>query len=425
MKILFLEIDTEAKWSLASTGPGYIASYIRQYGHDAAMIRIHPEEDIDLIISRVKAEEPGIIGFSISTQQWPRALHIAGELKHKLNIPLIAGGLHPTFASDQVLNTEKFDYVCIGEGEEAVCELLSCLENNEIVNAVKIRNIRVKKACFPELRPPIKNIDSIPFVARDLLDETHGVFNVNSQRGCPFSCTYCAAGAIKKLYDPLVYVRRRSVANVLEELLSIKRKTSLNYVIFLDDTFTLNKSWVNEFCRIYGRDLGAGFSIHARAETVSREMIDMLAQAGCKHIVYGVESGSMRIRKKVMNRPVDNSLYHNAFKWTKHAGMLATANYMMGLPGETPEDIEETLALNALLDPDDFGFFVFYPYLGTELFQICDEKGYLPEKHQDLHACDGSSILRLPDLTSEDIRYYYDRFSKIREQLYKTRYNMT
>jgi radical SAM superfamily enzyme YgiQ (UPF0313 family) len=425
MKILFLEIDTHTKWELAATGPGFIASYISQYGHESAMIRIHPQEDIAQIILRIKIETPDIIGFSISTHQWPRALYIAGELKQQLDISLIAGGLHPTFASEQVLNTGKFDGVCIGEGEEAVCEVLSFLENNTSLNGNKIKNIRVKNAPFPQLRPPIKDIDAIPFVARALLDEHHGVFNMSTQRGCPFPCTYCAAGAIKKLYAPWRYVRRRSVKNVMEELGSIKQKLPLNYVVFLDDTFTLNKNWVQDFCSEYGREFGIGFSIHARAETIDPEMIDMLARAGCKHIAFGVESGSMRVRKQIMNRPVDNIHYHNTFRWAKSAGILTTANYMMGLPGETPGDIEQTLAFNKALDPDDFGFFVFYPFPGTDLYHLCKENNYLPENHQDLHAKEGHSILNLPDLTCDDISDFYGRFKQIRDDLYKSRYNMT
>jgi radical SAM superfamily enzyme YgiQ (UPF0313 family) len=262
----------------------------------------------------------------------------------------------------------------------------------------------------------------MPFVARDLLDEQHGVIHGITQRGCPFQCTFCAAGAIDGLYDNGRYLRRRTVKDVVRELRHIKQEGPLNYVIFLDDTFTVYRGWVREFCRVYGKEIGAGFSINARVETVSRDMIDQLAEAGCRHIIYGVESGSMRIRRDILNRPVENRRFVDVFNWTKQAHVMVTANYMMGLPGETPDDIEQTLTLNDELEPDDFGYFVFYPYPGTRLFHVCRHKRYLPENWLELPANNGQSILSLPDLTPDDIEYYYNEFSKVREHAYMSRY---
>jgi anaerobic magnesium-protoporphyrin IX monomethyl ester cyclase len=99
-----------------------------------------------------------------------------------------------------------------------------------------------------------------------------------------------------------------------------------------------------------------------------------------------------------------------------------TANYMIGLPGEAPEDIEQTLALNDELAPDDFGYFVFYPYPGTRLFDLCRKKGFLPENYLELPANNRQSVLNLPALTKDDIQYYYNRFTNVRENAYMERY---
>jgi len=424
MKILFLEIDTEQTWALASVGPAFIASYIRGHGHDASLLRVKPDQEIQDIIRGIEKESPDILGFSLTTRQWKRAVSLAGELQKKLDIPIIAGGLHPTFATLSVLESEAFDYVCLGEGEEAVCEILTHLEKGEDIRAAGIPNIWVRGLGRPEIRPPV-SVDHLPFMARDLLDETHGVLHISTMRGCPFSCTYCAGGAIGRLYSGREYIRRRSVDSVLGELRHIRKNDPINYVIFLDDTFTVNRGWVEEFCTAYGREIGTGFSINARAETVSPNMITMLAQAGCKHIIYGVESGSRHIREDILNRPGDNRQLVDSFTWTKEAGMLATANYMIGIPGETSADIEQTLALNDELGPDDFGYFVFCPYPGTPLFEICRERGYLPENYQALPANNRQSILKLPGLTKDDIEYYYNVFTDVREKNYLKRYGST
>jgi radical SAM superfamily enzyme YgiQ (UPF0313 family) len=151
-------------------------------------------------------------------------------------------------------------------------------------------------------------------------------------------------------------------------------------------------------------------------------MINLLAKAGCRHIIYGVESGSIRVRRDIMNRPVENQRIIDVFNWTKKAGIMATANYMIGLPGETVDDIEQTLALNEELQPDDFAYFVFYPYPGTLLFYMCQEKGFLPENWLELPANNRQSILNLPDLTKEDIEHYYNKFTEVRNQTYMNRY---
>lgn len=427
MKILFLEIDTERTWALASVGPAFIASYIRMHGHDASMLRVGLEQEIDDIICGIKKESPDIIGFSITTRQWKRAAYVAGKIRKKLDIPTIAGGLHPTFAAESVLESAGFDFICIGEGEEAVCDILTYLERNKDIRAIRqagIPNIWMMGTERPEIRPPHASINNLPFMARDLLDEMHGIIHMSTMRGCPFPCTFCAGGAINSLYGDRRYIRRRSVENVMKELHNLRKRNSINYVIFLDDTFTVNRSWIEEFCEAYGRETGTGFSINARAETVDPTLIDILAQAGCSHIIYGIESGSKRVRKDILNRPGDNKQFIDVFRWTKEAGILATANYMIGIPGETAEDIEQTLALNDVLSPDDFGYSVFYPYPGTNLFQICREKGFLPENYLELPANNRQSILNLPAITKDDINYYYKIFTDVREKNYLKRYGI-
>ncbi len=420
MKILFLEIETDSTWTLASIGAAFIASYVRKHGHEAAQFKVQPDCTTTGIIAAIENESPDLLGFSLTTRQYARAVSIAVELRKKLDLPIVAGGLHPTFSPQSVLGSGAFDFVCLGEGEEAVCNLLSHLGKGRALHAAKIANLWVKGSKRPELRPPLA-CQQIPFVARDLLKETHGVFHISTMRGCPFQCTYCAGGAINRLYGS-GYLRRRPVGDVLEELRRIDRHTPISYVIFLDDTFTVNRGWLEDFCTLYGREFGRGFSLNARPDTVTPELISLLAKAGCRHIVYGIESGSRRVRETILNRPGDNRQFIEVFRWTKEAGILATANYMLGIPGETPADIESTLALNEALDPDDFGHFVFHPYPGTPLFELCRQKGYLPENHEELPADNRRSILILPDLTQDAIRHYDQVFATVRENRYLQRY---
>jgi anaerobic magnesium-protoporphyrin IX monomethyl ester cyclase len=293
------------------------------------------------------------------------------------------------------------------------------LENGKPIKG--IRNIRAKGEPMPQLRPPYEPLDDLPFMMRSMLNEEYGVMHISTQRGCPYPCTYCAAPKIADLYDGgyANYGRRRSPENVIAELVEIQHSNELNYVVFLDDTFTINHAWVKEFCNMYSDSFHVPFSINARAETITKELLIILANAGCMHIIYGVESGSERVRRELLKRKISNSNLKDVFRWTRNAGIMVTANYMLGIPGEHKEDIEQTLALHDQLQPDDFGYFVFYPYPGTPLFEKCKEKGYLPDNYYELPANHRSSILTLPDLSKHDIEMYYNKFTqrRIRDHL--------
>lgn len=418
MRVLFIEVDTERSWAVAGIGPAFIASWLRQHGHEVLFLRATLDHDSEAIESAVREAAPDIIGMSLTTRQWQRARSLARVLLDRFEIPLIAGGLHPTFAPEVVLNSPGFDYVCLGEGEVALLELIEALESGGPVDSIP--NIWARGGQRPVLRPPFEPIDQLPFMARDMLDEPSGVIHMATQRGCPFPCTYCAARMFNQLYEGTgQYGRRRSHGNVLDELIGLRDEGKLSYVIYLDDTFTIYRRWVKEFCRVYAESLRVPFSLHARVETVTQDMLRMLADAGCNQITYGVESGSEQVRREVMQRGVENQRFHDVFKWTRDVGIQVTANYMLGLPGETRDDLQQTLDLAEELDVLDFGYFVFYPYPGTQLFNECVQKGYLPEDYLERPANHRESILKLPCITQQDISEFYDKFTELRQRRFR------
>ncbi len=425
MRVLFLEIDTERSWALASFGPGLLAAFLRAHGHEVHFRRVGLDTGPDEVAAQVAALGPDLIGVSLTTRQWQRARRLLRSLRQRVSVPVVAGGLHPTFSPDAVLANPGVDFVCLGEGEGPLLDLVEALEAGR--SPAGLPNLQLPGGPRPRLRPPFAPLDDLPFVARDLLDERPGVIHVATQRGCPFPCTYCGARMYDELYQAEGggYGRRRSHDSVLEELFVLRDADKLAYVIFLDDTFTIHHGWVREFCRVYGERLGTPFALHARVETVNEELLSMLAAAGCRQITYGVEAGSERVRRQVMRRPVSNQRFRDVFRWTREAGIMVTANYMLGLPGETREELQETVALASELEVLDFGYFVFYPYPGTHLFQVCRTEGYLPEDYLDLEANHRQSILRLPGLSPDDIREAYDQLTTLRERRYRARLDPT
>lgn len=422
MKVLFVELEMEKNWSVASIGPAFLSSYVRKHGHECTIVHIPFDMTISDAVSLICAQEMDILGLSLTTRQWQRAVSLLKTLRAQQHIPTIVGGLHPTFSPEDTLSKEGIDYLCLGEGEESFLDFLDTMQRNGVVRAGDVPNIWVQGGLRPKVRPPIPSLDDVPFVDRALLNERYGVINMTTQRGCPFPCTYCAARMYNEMYGNAKYGRRRSIQNVLDELHHIKETGLLSYVIFLDDTFTINHKWIRSFLTAYQEQLSIPFGIHARAETINQRMLVQLAQAGCKHITFGVESGSHRLRYEVMHRKVSNQRLIDAFRWTKELGMLATANYIIGFPTETRADIEETIALHHEIDPDDFGYFVFYPYPGTPMYQYCIKNNLLPENHLELEANHRKSILLHDTLTQEDIEEYYQRFTEIRTTSYMKKF---
>ncbi|MGE0709554.1 MAG: radical SAM protein [Planctomycetota bacterium] len=414
MRVLFLEVDTERSWAVASLGPAFLAPSLRRAGHEPEFLRAPLDWDDARVVAEVRARNPELLGLSLTTRQWQRARALVAALRAELDVPVVAGGLHPTFAPEEVLARPGFDYAVLGEGEGPIVDLANALAAGG--DGRGIDNVWVRGGGRPKLRPPFEPLDGLPWMDRDFLDEHHGVIHMTTQRGCPFPCTYCGARMFDQLYaeEGERYGRRRSHESVLQELEAIRAARTLAYVIFLDDTFTINHPWVKGYCPLHRERIGVSFSLHARVETVSEPLLRLLADAGCKHITYGVESGSERIRRDVMRRPVANQRFKDVFRWTREAGILVTANYMLGLPGETPADLQATLDLAEELEAEDFGYFVFYPYPGTQLFKHCLEQGYLPPDYQDLPAVHRRSILRLPTLTQADIDDCYERFTALR-----------
>ena len=415
MHILFLEIDTESDWAVASVGPAFLAAYVRRNGHKASFLRATVDMPAEEIIAQIAVAAPELIGISLTTRQWQRARNLVAELRRASDVPIVAGGLHPTFSPEAVLAHPGIDYVCLGEGEAPLLDLIEALATGRPPRDREIDNIWVAGGQRPAMRPPLEPIDDLPFMARDLLDEHHGVIHMATQRGCPFPCTYCGARMFNQLYEGNgTYGRRRSIESVMAELRQIRDGGQLNYVIFLDDTFTINHHWVADFCEVYGKELAIPFSLHARVETVNEKMMHALAAAGCRHIVYGVESGSPRVRREIMKRSATNQRFVDVFDWTRDAGIMVTANYIMGIPGETREEMQQTIDLHHRLQPEDFGYFVFYPYPGTALFGQCRDRGYLPDDYLDRPANHRKTILTLPGITQADIDEFYDRWTDIR-----------
>ena len=128
MKVLFLEVDTEASWAVAAIGPSFLAPVLQGDGHQVLFHRARIDETEASVRQRVRELAPDLLALSLTTRQWQRGRKLVATIRAELDIPTIAGGLHPTFSPEAVLSSPGFDFVCLGEGEGALKDLVRSLE---------------------------------------------------------------------------------------------------------------------------------------------------------------------------------------------------------------------------------------------------------------------------------------------------------
>ncbi len=385
-------------------GIGYVAAYLRKYGRYAYDIKIVDGNCSKDILNEILSFRPQIIGFTALSPQIKEAAELSFQIKDfDKNILQIIGGMHASARAQETLLKGSFDAAVLGEGEATFCELVDLFlsEKTAFHNYLeKIKGIAFCKKNMVirnEQREEIVDLDAIPFPARELFDMEHylsynllvrgltgtRITTVMGSRGCPFSCTFCSSKIVFKR------PRQFSANYMIQEIKDLVDHYNVKAVFFTDDTFTLNKQRVSDFCKLLieeGLSKKIKWDVQGRADTINDDMLDLLRlmkESGCLQIDYGFESGSGRILDFLKKGQVTLEDNRRAIRITKEAGLQVMGTFMLGSPGETREDLEETrdFIMQNLDKIDYFQTFISTPYPGTELYEICLRKGIVPEDY--------------------------------------------
>lgn len=293
---------------------------------------------------------------------------------------VIVAGADMSDHPEQYLN-QGADYVLLGEGEETLAELVGLLERrpdpaiHEIEQVQSIAFRSDDTVIRTPSRPVIRDLDSLPFPAWDLVDanlyrqtwrQRHGYFSMNlvTTRGCPFHCNWCAKPIWGQKYNS------RSPRNVVEEMRWLKEHFQPDHIWFMDDIMGIRDLWIEEFA-----DLLDEYSAHIPFKSLNRadlllrgRTIPALARAGAQIVWIGAESGSQHILDAMDKGTSVEQIYEAARKLHEH-GIQVAFFLQFGYPGETREDIELTLKMVRDLMPDDIGISVSYPLPGTPFYE--------------------------------------------------------
>ena len=376
-------------------GLGYIAAILEKQGYNI--------KAIDLIDSKfeeseeiLRKEKPQIVGISCNLTDYRWSSFKLAQIAKKIdpNVIVVMGGSHATHMYEQIMNNFPVDIIVRFEGELTFLELMKALETSSDLRAVKGIVYREKKDIVKnEDRPPIADLDSLPFPALHFFDFDRYIHypspvkvkgknvselrsrNIMASRGCPYRCQYCSIAAFWGT------CRFRSVINVVDEIEALYKKSGVTHLNFFDDAFTLDKERVIEICReIIRRKLKIFWECVTRVDFVSSEMLEWMKKAGCVSVSYGVESGSPTVLKAVNKKQTISQIF-NAFKMTHAAGIKAYILLMIGNPNETEKSINETIELIRLVKPDKIRTTLTMIYPATELYEVCKKKGIIDDDY--------------------------------------------
>jgi len=337
-----------------------------------------------------------VIGIScLFSTMYSNMVDIANIVKSSFrNSIIIAGGGIPTNAYKKIFKeTNAFDALCFGEGEKPLLELfkvenkIEFLESNSSwITREKIKNNEIYKYDF------INDLDEIPFYDYDLLDiESYiskptpqsyfkGRNNVRlfyylTSRGCPHFCNFCASGTVhgRKM-------RFHSVDRVKNDFNILKKKYNAEVISFQDDHLMSKKGRVEDFLN-YAKEINLKlfFQTGVTLKSLDRKMLETLKDHGFTDLVLPMESGSERVLRDIIHKPADLTMARQVAKDCRDLDIFTTANIIIGLPGETRQDIEDTKQFLKSIDVNWFKFLIATPLIGSEFFKICVEKNYLDE----------------------------------------------
>ena len=366
-------------------------------------------------------DEPDIIAISsLFSPSYDSLIDISKACRSIFpNACIIAGGNIPsTMFREIFLNkNSKIDAICYGEGEKPLLELLTASDYEQVFDNgdswITSRKINSNLLYEPK-HDFIEDLDEIPIYDYGLCKDNYFInpafttyggvqkknasIHVMTSRGCPFKCVFCASHKVhgRKM-------RYYSIDRVKEEFRYLKEKRGVETLIFQDDHFMGDKKRALEIVRYVGSlGLKAIFQNSIALYALNREMLEAIREAGVDQLVLSIESGSDRVLKRVMRKPLKLSIVEQVAKDCRDLGIYTYANILIGLPGETKDDIEDARKFLRTTYANWFGIFCATPLVGSEMFDICKENNYLGADY--LGADYKKAVVETEDWTAEYIQ---------------------
>ena len=399
-------------------------------------IKLFPHERLKIdFIQKLEEFRPDILGVTANSIEFEKFEELIDGIEQVNPKPfVIIGGVHPTVAPEEVIKNSYIDALCRGEGEEAWEEFLVRFINNQ--DLTNLKNIWIKTESGIKRNPIRRLIGEDKLWQRPLdysfFDKRHFTApfdgkmyhrgQIESSRGCPFMCTYCANTAFKKIYKGLgKFVRLRPFDNLVEAINKQKNMGS-EMIQFQDECFfNIPYDYLKDFCKWYGKEIRLPIMVQTRPESVKEKKVKLLTDMNIPvQISCGIESGSERILFEICNRKTKLEQIRNTFEIIKKYNIRATGYTMIGFPTETREEAFQTIYFVRELDLDISIMSIFYPFVGTPLREHCIKNGYITGREKTINFTDPPILKNQPMSPMEvyNIRRVYSLYSRLPKEYF-------
>lgn len=391
----------------------YLASYLNKHypQFKAEVIDIAVENlSLEKIKNLVYDKKPFVIGITSMTPQLQGAVELACFIKKTFKIKIFLGGPHISADPDFINRfKEIFDYAITGEAEQTFAKSVLRLSKKQKIPKIQTGEI-------------IMDLDKIPFPDMTLIkrEKYREYESMMFSRGCPYNCYYCSRPSINRLN------RYLSVQSLIAEIDSIYTSCQ-GKIDFQDDTFTMDRERVAVFCReVIKKGRKLSWRCNTRIDLVDEKLLALMSKAGCSLIHFGIEAGNEKIRREVVNKgSFTNNQISKVIVWCHQCGIKFAGYFMIGHPGETKENLEETKRMILTSKIDMVGVSIPTPFPGSKLYEIAKNDGVIDEKIIDKFAnkelgegYKGNYPVYISKLISKE--YLYNLMREINRKFYLT-----
>jgi len=356
-------------------GPMILSAILKEKGHKTTL-GVLQKEDVE---KKILSWKPDMLAYSMMSVDMKDMKRFNDSLRRRIKIFTLIGGPHATL-DRSCINDPGIDAVCVGEGEEAIVDVVECLERGKSIEDVP--NILISSHSFLKLRNLIEDFDAFPFMDRDLVYSypemaRFGIKGIWTSRGCLFPCPFCFNNQYNKLFKTKgKIVRRRKVGSIIREAKNMTANYRVAFMRIQDDVLVYKvDDWLKEFAERWSQEVNIPFYCLLRAELVTDEVAFYLKKAGCSSVCMSIEAADDDVRVGMMRRKVSKQQLENAFRVFKKYKINVYTNSILALPFTTLEHDIASLDFSIKTQPDMPNFSIFMPYPGTDLGDYCSQVG--------------------------------------------------
>lgn len=409
--VVIRDLDRSGRKSMEKTiwpqtSLAYLAAVMKEKGFDVDVLDCIGEKiywgDFE---KRIVKEKPDYVLTNVISSTLTNDMKVTKIAKDNKAISIVVGPHVTALPEESLRDFSDVDFIIMHEVEGTLPDLIDAIENER--NLTEVQGIAFKKGKTTVVteKRPLVDLDALPIPLHELLPiNKYNLPYVGSRytflttsRGCPYRCTFCRS--------PIVWdrkVRSRSTKSVVKELEKFNELKIKNFLVH-SDVFTINKDIAIEICKeIIDRGWKFRWICNSRVNTVDEELLGWMKKAGCWMINYGIESGSQDVLNKAQ-KGITLEQTRKAVAMTKEAGIKVWGYFIIGLPGETWETVDETIKLSKGLPLDLVNFAVAAPYPGTDFYNLVKSEGWLKSSNWEDYDQNYSAIVSYPEMSNKEI----------------------